>query len=297
MFTPRRPDEKRSRAAIAISAVLHVLVASIVLRAVVGSNGIAEWLTGARSDAKPEKIQMIAVRPPMPVNAGGSAASATPQKTKPAPSSRPALIAPTSVPTTIPDAAPSGRGGEGSGTGTGFGDGAGAGIARGVVPDFDPRLYPGPAEATAQPRTTKQRVDSAIAARFAEYRDSLAAESGDDGVSEDGRGDLAITRGGRKYGLTNRGLVLGPITLPTALLAFLPLNRVGGNPSSMLRGENPWQMRADIQRGAQVAMNAETFNDRVKRIRERRDRERKEARAAQAAPQPVTPAPSQQTIP
>ena len=59
----------------------------------------------------------------------------------------------------------------------------------------------------------------------------------------------------------------------------------------MIRQENPWQMRNQIQAGAQVALNAETFNERVKRIRERRDRERKEAREGQ--PTPVTPAPIQ----
>jgi hypothetical protein len=297
MFTPREPQEKRSPGAIAISVVLHVVIASIVLRAVVGSNGIAEWLVGKGSEAKRERVEMVAVRPPSANNAGGAVVSSAPRTSTVPSSNRPALIAPTAVPTSVPDApAASGRGGEGSGTGTGFGNGSGAGIARGVVPGFDERLYPGPADPIPQPRTTKQRVDSVIAARFAEYRDSLDQAPGNGGVTEDGRGDLAITRGGKKYGLTQRGLVLGPITLPTALLAFLPLNRVGGNPSSMLRGEHPWQMRADIQRGAQVALNSETFNERVKRIRERRDRERKEARETQAATQPAT-APNPAPIP
>ena len=111
------------------------------------------------------------------------------------------------------------------------------------------------------------------------------------GVTEDGRADLTFTRGGKKYGWSQRGIVLGNITLPAPLLALLPLNRIGSNPTSIIRQENPWLMRQQIQAGAQVALNAETFNDRVKRIRERRDRERKEARDGQEPP--VAPVPIQ----
>jgi hypothetical protein len=164
-----------------------------------------------------------------------------------------------------------------------------------VVPGYDPRLYPGaPAEVYVE-RTPKERLDSVIAERFAEYADSVANAPRDpQNVTEDGRGDLTITRGGKKYGWSQRGIVLGNITLPAPLLALLPLNRIGGNPTSLLRQENPWAMRAAIQNGAQVALNAETFNERVKRIRERRDRERREARdAQQQAPQPVAPVPIQ----
>jgi hypothetical protein len=297
MFTRREPEQKKSRGALAVSVALHLAIASVVLRAVVGSNGIAEWLIGKASDEKRETIQMVAVRAPGASNAGGAAITPEKSKRPNAVAPRSVLVAPTSIPTAAPDApAASGRGGIGRGAGTGVGDGAGAGAAVGVVPGFDARLYPGAAEPVPQPRTTKQRVDSVIAARFAEYADSVAQAPGNGGVTEDGRGDLAITRNGKKYGLTQRGLVLGPITLPTALLAFLPLNRVGGNQSAYLRGENPWQMRQEIQRGARVALNSETFNERVKRIRERRDRERKEAREQQAQPQP-TPVPSASVIP
>ncbi len=288
-FSPRS-SEPRSRGAIIVSVVLHVVVASAVLRVVVGSSGIAEWLIGPDGSQPLEKIQMVAVAPPRGANGGGAPVNA---KVKPsAPISRGVLVAPTSVPTSIPDAG--GRGGSGGGTGTGFGTGSGAGAARGLVPGYDPRLYPG---APAEPfvaRTPKERLDSVIAERFAEYADSVAsAPRNANGVTEDGRGDLTFTRGGKKYGWSQRGIVLGNITLPAPLLALLPLNRLGNNPSSLLRQENPWAMRAAIQDGAQVTLNAETFNERVKRIRERRDRERKEAREG-LLPAPVAPVPIQQ---
>ncbi len=289
-FSPRPPDQ-RSRGAIVVSAVLHVVAAAGLLRVVVGSTGIAEWLIGPQAAEQRERIQMVAVSPPRGENGGGAPANA-----KLAPSVAPrsnVLVAPATVPTSIPDAG--GRGGSGGGTGTGVGSGSGAGAARGLVPGYDPRLYPG---APAEPqvvRTPKERLDSVIAERFAEYSDSVAnAPRNANGVTEDGRGDLTITRGGKKYGWSQRGIVLGNITLPAPLLALLPLNRVGSNPMSIIRQENPWAMRAAIQNGAQVALNAETFNERVKRIRERRDRERRDARDGQPqTQQPVAPVPIQ----
>ena len=285
LFAPREP-EKRSPAAIAFSVALHVILGAVLLRAVVGSNGIAEWLIGPQGTVTTEKVAMVAVRLPAAGNrdAGGAAVNTTIRKS--APTGPSSFVPPIAIPTTVPEAA-GGRGGAGGGTGNGYGAGTGAGVARGVVPGYDPRLYPGPAEVPRVVLTRKERLDSVIMERFAEYQDSLAKAPHSD-VTEDGKADLTFTRNGKKYGWSQRGIVLGNITLPAPLLALLPLNRVGSNPSSLLRAEYPWQMRNQIQAGAQVALNAETFNERVKRIRERRDRERKEGR--DGAPPPATPA-------
>ncbi|MBC7844303.1 MAG: hypothetical protein H7099_18475 [Gemmatimonadaceae bacterium] len=286
MFVPREP-EKRSPGAIAGSVVLHVLLAAVMLRVVVGSNGIAEWLIGPQGTITKEKIQMVAVQPSGGnADAGGAPVNATVKASTPRTTS--VFTAPTSIPTAAPDAS-GGRGGSGGGTGSGYGSGSGAGV-KGVVPGYDPRLYPGAAEPARIARTPKERLDSVITERFAEYSDSVSRNPRSN-VSEDGKADLTFTRGGKKYGWTQRGIVLGNITLPAPLLALLPLNRIGGNPSALLRAENPWQMRTQIQAGAQVALNAETFNERVKRIRERRDRERKDGRDGQPTP---IPAPIQQ---
>jgi hypothetical protein len=288
VFRPREP-EKRSPGAIAISVALHLVLGVALLRVVLGSNGIAEWLIGPQAADRREKIQLVAVIPPRGDVSGGGApvnGAVTPTRAP----RREALVAPVVVPTTRPDAG-GGQGGAGGGTGSGYGAGRGSGVARGIVPEYDPRLYPGPAEEPRVVRTPKERLDSVIAERFAEYADSVANVPRS-GVTEDGRGDLTFTRGGKKYGWSQRGIVLGNITLPAPLLALLPLNRVGSNPTSVIRQENPWLMRQQIQAGAQVALNAETFNERVKRIRERRDRERKEAREGQdppVAPVPIQP--------
>jgi hypothetical protein len=285
MIFTRRPPEKRSPAAVALSVVLHLVVGAGVLRMVVGSNGIAEWLVGPQGRRAAERVQVVAVTPPRGnAAAGGAAANAT---VAPSSQRRPSspLVAPVAVPTTAPDAA-GGRGGAGGGTGNGFGRGMGSGVA-GIVPGYDPRLYPGAPD--APPRvalTPKERLDSVIAERFARWDDSVA-NAPHSNVTQDGQADLTFKRGGRTYGWTQKGIVLGKYTLPAPLLALLPLNRIGGNPSALMRGEFPTQMRNQIQSGAQVALNAETFNERVKRIRERRDRERKDARETLPPPTPV----------
>ncbi len=287
VFKPREP-EKRSPGAIAISVALHLVIGVALLRVVLGSNGIAEWLIGPQAAALREKIELVAVTPPRGDASGGGApinGAVRPTRS----SQLGAFVAPVEVPTTRPDAG-GGQGGAGGGTGSGFGTGRGAGVARGIVPGYDPRLYPGPAEPARVARTPKERLDSVIAERFAEYADSVATAP-QNNVTEDGRADLTFTRGGKKYGWSQRGIVLGNITLPAPLLALLPLNRIGSNPTSIIRQENPWLMRQQIQAGAQVALNAETFNERVKRIRERRDRERKEAR--EGTDPPVAPVPIQ----
>ena len=290
LFKPRKPD-RRSPGAVAMSLALHVVLGVVLLRAVVGSNGIAEWLVGAQGTITKEKIQVVSVRAPGGnSNAGGAPVMTTVKPS--APRTTGAFVAPTSVPNAIPDAS-GGRGGSGGGTGAGYGTGSGSGVSSGIVPGYDPRLYPGAAEPARVARTPKERLDSVIMERFAEYADSLEKNPGSN-VTEDGRADLTFRRGGKTFGWTQKGIVLGNFTLPAPLLALLPLNRIGGNPSSLLRAEYPWQIRNQIQAGAQVALNAETFNERVKRIRERRDRERKDGREGQDKPVPVTPAPIQQ---
>ncbi|MCC7055251.1 MAG: hypothetical protein IT355_18400 [Gemmatimonadaceae bacterium] len=295
MIFSRRPPEQRSPGAIAISVALHLVLGVGLLRVVLGHNGIAEWLVGPEGRAQSERVVVVAVTPPRGNSAaGGAAESAT---IRPSVSRAPGpLVAPSAAPTAAPDAA-GGRGGAGGGTGNGYGRGTGSGVARGIVPGYDPRLYPGSPEAPPREALTpKERLDSVIAERFAQYEDSLA-NAPQSNVTQDGRADLTFKRGGRTYGWTRKGIVLGKYTLPAPLLALLPLNNIGGNPSALMRGEFPTQMRNQIQAGAQVALNAETFNERVKRIRERRDRERREAREGQPSVQQPIQQPIQQAAP
>ena len=85
LFAPREP-EQRTPGAIAVSVVLHLVLGAVLLRVVVGSNGIAEWLIGPQGTVTKEKIEMVAVRPPAGgnPNAGGAAANTTIRKSAPA---------------------------------------------------------------------------------------------------------------------------------------------------------------------------------------------------------------------
>jgi hypothetical protein len=151
-----RPPEKRSPGAIATSVVLHLVIGAAVLRAVVGSDGIAEWLIGPQAAQGRETIEMVAVTPPRGDASGGGAPVNGAVKPTTAQGGA-ALVAPTTVPTVLPETG-GGQGGAGGGTGSGYGTGRGSGVARGVVPGYDPRLYPGAPEPVREARSPKERA-------------------------------------------------------------------------------------------------------------------------------------------
>jgi hypothetical protein len=168
----------------------------------------------------------------------------------------------------------------------------GGGPRRGVQPSFgDPRVWVGPGPLVSEPKTATERLDSALVTSLEAYRDSLAAVRGPAGRRP---GDWTIERGGRKYGMDEQFIRLGPISIPTAVLAALPLN-VQGNPVLMEREKRLNMMRAEILEQVQRGMNEQEFRDAVKSIRERKERERAreaEARKArEAEPQGPEPAP------
>ena len=129
------------------------------------------------------------------------------------------------------------------------------------------------------PKSPKERLDSALAARLKAHNDSLAA------LALTGRrpGDWTVTKKGKKYGIDQKNIYIGDITIPTAVLALLPLN-VQGNPTTIERERTLNAMHGAIADQAQGVMNEEEFREAVKRIRERKERERQRtAERTQAA--------------
>ncbi len=180
---------------------------------------------------------------------------------------------PTSVPTTIPApaataATPTDEGGTGPLVG-------GGGPVRGVRPSYsDGRLWKAPTQIVAPPKTVAQTIDSLIADAIAPYNDSVAAvAAGRDPT------DWTIKKGGYKWGIDKRAIRLGPFSIPTALLAMLPLN-ITGNPTTMDRDRTYAAMNRDITWHAQQAINDADFMKAVRSIRERKERERAAALAA-----------------
>jgi hypothetical protein len=131
----------------------------------------------------------------------------------------------------------------------------------------------------------KQRIDSAIAERVHALEDSLA------GIPhERAPGDWTFTRGGKKYGIDQKYIHLGDFSLPTALLALLPLN-VQGNPATYERDKRNATYRADIQDQAARMARDEDFRAAVKALRERKEKERQDQKKKSSEPVPDKPVP------
>jgi hypothetical protein len=179
------------------------------------------------------------------------------------------LVAPTSIPTTLPSVAtaPSATADEGSGPLVGNG-----GPARGIKPIFsDPRLWSPPGKIVSAPHSLKQDLDSIIAVAIGPIKDSIALAAGKRDPT-----DWTVGEGNHKFGIDKKAIRLGPFSIPTALLAMLPLN-VTGNPMVAAREKSLNYMHRDISEHAQQAISDADFMKAVRSIRERKDRERASA--------------------
>lgn len=236
------------------------------------------------SESREQRIRFISVPPPAetrvaqrqvrrPTPPAGPAVSAPPvaatSTTPVAPAPPTSLIAPTEVPTGVAPAAP---------TGPVTGPLAtGRGPVRGVQPGYtEPRIWIESPAVVGPPLEGDAKMDSAVAARVYAFRDSVAANTYQPNKYE--RGDWTYTtKDGKKFGIDNRFIRLGKVSIPTALLGLLPLNQMQGNPIAYERERRLAAMRAEIIEQAQMAMNEEEFRQAVKQIRERKERERREA--------------------
>jgi len=189
------------------------------------------------------------------------------------------VVAPRSIPTEIPSPAPTAAkptDEEGNGPLVG-----GGGPVRGVRPSFsDGRLWKPPTTIVAPPKTVAETIDSLIADGIAPYNDSVAIA-----MHQKDPSDWTIEKGGYKWGMDKSAIRLGPVSIPTALLALLPLN-LTGNPTTMERDRTYAAMNRDITWHAQQAINDADFTKAVRSIRERKERERAAALAAAAARPP-----------
>jgi hypothetical protein len=183
---------------------------------------------------------------------------------------------PTSVPTMIPaPAAAVTKPTEEGGTGPLVG---GGGPVRGVRPNYsDGRLWTPPQPIISPPKTVAQTIDSLIADAIAPYNDSVARVA-----QQRDPTDWTIKKGGYKWGIDRRAIHLGPFSVPTALLAMLPLN-IQGNPTTMERDRTYAAMNRDITWHAQQAINDADFMKAVRSIRERKERERAAALAGSSS--------------
>jgi hypothetical protein len=185
------------------------------------------------------------------------------------------VVPPVSVPTTI--SVPTGPviKVEEEGTGPLVGTG---GPTKGVRPQYsDPRVWEPPGPIVSAPKTVKQTIDSLIADAIGPYNDSVAAAA-----EKRDPTDWTVSKGGYKWGIDRHAIRLGPVSIPTAVLAMLPLN-IQGNPMVMERDRANSYMNRDITWHAQQAINDADFMKAVRSIRERKERERAAALAGAAS--------------
>lgn len=271
-------DPARSAASPFFSVVLHVVLIALLARVVMVRS---DWVLifGARSE--PIVVERVGF---LSLPKGGKPSQGTPRpggdnRVEARTPSLPTLVAPTEVPSGVPPAplvaAPRQEDDGGSGPLVGTG-----GAARGIRPSYsDPRVWVSPSPIVSAPMSPQQRLDSAVGSRVAELNDSLAALP-----VERAPGDWTITRGGKKYGIDQKFIRLGPFSIPTALLAALPLNATA-NPVAEERYRRLSSMRFEIQEQAARAARDDEFRAAVRSLRERKERERRDKqKAAEPAP-------------
>ncbi|PYO78842.1 MAG: hypothetical protein DMD63_06000 [Gemmatimonadetes bacterium] len=258
---------KRLSTPFLVSLGVHVVVAIAFMRMLI-LNG--EFPTSERRAAVPqERVGFVRVGQPSTKPTVGRVGG----DGRPAQSRAIHVVAPKSIPTTIPapvptTAKPTEEGGNGPLVGAG-------GPVRGIRPSYsDGRLWTPPSGVVAPPKTVAQTIDSLIADAIAPYNDSVAAAAHRRDPT-----DWTIEKGGYKWGIDRKAIRLGPVSIPTALLAMLPLN-LQGNPTTMERDRTFAAMNRDISWHAQQAINEADFMKAVRGIRERKERERAAAQAA-----------------
>lgn len=265
---------KRPTASFFVSLGIHVVVAVALMRMLILNLEISP--ATKRQAEIGESVSYVAIGRPgssraEPGRSGGDG--------RPVRSREIRVVAPTIVPEGIPTAPSTGvtttdvDGGTGPVVGTG-------GAARGVRPSYsDPRLWAPPGRIVAPPKTVAQTIDSLIADAIMPYSDSMARVA-----QRRDPTDWTMEKGGYKWGIDKRAIRLGPVSIPTALLAMLPLN-IQGNPTTMNRDRSYAMMNRDIMWHAQRGINEADFTKAVRSIRERKERERAAALAAADAAQ------------
>lgn len=219
----------------------------------------------------------IAFAPP-----AGLAGVAAPRGRPPAPGADAVPSAPSPIIMAAPAPAPAGGAG-----GALAPDSVPTGTHRLLVPAYgDGRLWVrvGDVEAGELPArreaydvaTHVAQVDSALAEKIRSYLDTMPPDSFASGSAPKWTTEIA----GQTWGIDGRWIYLGPIRIPTTILAMLPLP--SGNYDQSQRAAQLQQMRDDIMQAAWRAQTAADFKRYVRELRERKDIER----AAREVPEP-----------
>ena len=126
-------------------------------------------------------------------------------------------------------------------------------------------------------------LNQIVAAQILAFLDSIPRDS----FAVAGAPSWTTEIDGQTFGIDGKWVHLGPIKIPTALLAFLPIPQ--GNIEQARSYELLQRMRNEVLRQAATMQNRDEVNGYIQEMRERADRERDEVRRSQGRPEPVIP--------
>jgi hypothetical protein len=288
MATPIK-TRAESRRALVVSIALHVVIGAGLIRMFLMPGAVRSWLHLDRKTLAPvEHLRYVAIAPT-------TTASAVPSKAPvvnappPAPAAAPAaapLVVPRQLPVAPVDKTPAP---EPDITGTGPVASTG-GPGQGARPEYHgPRVWvPAlPPQQSARPLSPAERTDSAVRAIVEHHNDSLAMLG-----PHRQPGDWTIDHNGKKYGIDKQYIHLGPIEIPTAVLAALPLNNFTGNPIASMNERLLTSRHDDIAFQANRALNEEEMNKAIKQERERKEREHEQQQKKGGQQDPQTGSPT-----
>ncbi len=133
-------------------------------------------------------------------------------------------------------------------------------------------------------RSHIELVDSAVSAIVQAYIDSVVTSPTRPGAPLP---SWTTDLGGQTFGLDSKYIYLGPLKIPAAILALLPIP--GGGNMDLQEGRRLAAIRADLEYAVRRAETMDDFKKAIKEIRERREREREFERNQRQRPPPVPP--------
>lgn len=129
-------------------------------------------------------------------------------------------------------------------------------------------------------RSQAELADSAVNQMVQQYLDAMAKEAES---QHDALPSWTTKVAGQLVGLDAKWLYLGPLKIPTALLALLPIN-LQGNPTQADFNRRLSVMRTDLFDAARRADNLAEFKKAVKELRTETERKREFSRNQRTAP-------------
>jgi hypothetical protein len=149
-----------------------------------------------------------------------------------------------------------------------------------VTPSYnDPRIWNTPSGFTPPAPTRAEELQEYLARGIQQHLDSLNALP----KERDPR-DWTKEIGGQKYGMDSKWVYVGPVKVPSFLLAALPM-KAQANPTVTDRNRRINEMSSEIEERRSLELDS---RDEIRRINERMDRQRaaklKEKKAAGGNP-------------